>query len=106
MAKTERANKVFIDWSQNSDFKTTVGVYSLRAKRDRPFVSMPVTWDELARALKARKTQDLYFEPEQALARLPKVGDLFAPVLTIEQTLSSRTGGTTRPKKRSIARAR
>ena len=47
MPKEKRVGKVFIDWSQNADHKTTVGVYSLRAKQQRPFVSMPVTWDEL-----------------------------------------------------------
>ena len=47
MGKHLRADKVFIDWSENADHKTTVGVYSLRAKRQTPFVSMPVTWDEL-----------------------------------------------------------
>src|SRR5205085_9834132 len=50
MAKNLRHNKVFIDWSQNADHKTTVGVYSLRAKRDHPFVSMPVKWSELKTA--------------------------------------------------------
>lgn len=87
MAKRDRANKVFIDWSQNSDFKTTVGVYSLRAKQDRPFVSLPVGWDELERALKSRDFAELYFEPEAALQRVSKVGDLFEPVLRLQQTL-------------------
>jgi bifunctional non-homologous end joining protein LigD len=81
MPKKLRTGKVFIDWSQNSDYKTTVGVYSLRAKRDRPFVSMPVTWEEMERA------GDLYFEPQAALDRLQRVGDLFAPVLTLQQKL-------------------
>src|SRR6185312_14899516 len=54
MAKNLRHGKIFIDWSQNSDFKTTVGVYSLRAKNDQPFVSMPVSWDELEKVLKTR----------------------------------------------------
>ncbi len=53
MAKQKRAGRVFIDWSQNSEHKTTVSVYSLRAKHDRPYVSMPVTWEELDR--RARK---------------------------------------------------
>ena len=44
MAKARRRGKVFIDWSQNSDFKTTVCVYSIRAKHDEPLISMPVTW--------------------------------------------------------------
>ncbi len=87
MAKRERAKKVFIDWSQNADFKTTVGVYSLRAKRRRPFVSLPVAWDELQRALDVRKADGLYFEPEAALKRLDEIGDLFAPVLTLKQSL-------------------
>jgi bifunctional non-homologous end joining protein LigD len=87
MAKVKRAKKVFIDWSQNSDFKTTVGVYSLRAKRDRPFVSLPVRWDELATAQRTRNTEPLYFEAYAALQRLAETGDLFAPVLTVKQSL-------------------
>jgi bifunctional non-homologous end joining protein LigD len=55
MAKNLRRGKVFIDWSQNSDFKTTIGAYSLRAKSDEPFVSMPVTW-ESSQTCKARVT--------------------------------------------------
>jgi bifunctional non-homologous end joining protein LigD len=83
MTKSDRTRKVFIDWSQNSDFKTTVGVYSLRAKRDSPFVSMPVAWEEL----RAKKPESLFFSPEAALKRLEKSGDLFAPVLTKKQKL-------------------
>ncbi len=85
MTKSERTKKVFIDWSQNSDFKTTVGAYSLRAKRDSPFVSMPVTWDEL----RAKKAEKLFFSPDAALKRLEKSGDLFAQVLTKKQKLPS-----------------
>lgn len=73
MAKSLRAGKVFIDWSQNADYKTTVAVYSLRAKSERPYVSMPVAWEELVRP----RRRALYFEPEEALARLAKVGDLW-----------------------------
>lgn len=87
MPKEKRIGKVFIDWSQNADYKTTVGVYSLRAKRDRPFVSMPVTWQELERASKRGEVEDLYFETKAALARLEKVRDLFADVLTLQQSL-------------------
>ena len=93
MAKALRKNKVFIDWSQNSDFKTTVGVYSLRAKRDRPYVSMPVTWDEL----RAKDPARLDFDPDAAIARLTKLGDLFAPVLSLKQKL---------PRSAASARAR
>ena len=70
MPKAKRVSKVFIDWSQNADHKTTVGVYSLRAKQERPFVSMPVTWDELTKALKRKKIDHLYFDPKAALAQL------------------------------------
>ena len=87
MAKTARVNKVFVDWSQNSDFKTTVGVYSLRAKRQHPFVSMPVDWDELRRALDAGDSGALYWQPAAAIERLEKLGDLFAPVLEKQQHL-------------------
>jgi bifunctional non-homologous end joining protein LigD len=87
MAKEKRIGKVFIDWSQNADHKTTVGVYSLRAKRERPLVSMPVTWQELESTLQRKGVGQLEFEPAAALARLEKVGDLFAPVLILKQTL-------------------
>ena len=85
MAKIVRRNKVFIDWSQNDDKKTTVGPYSLRAKRDAPFVSLPVTWEELKRH--RRKLDALNFSPADALKRIRRHGDLFAPVLTLKQKL-------------------
>lgn len=87
MSKALRRGRVFIDWSQNSDFKTTAGVYSLRAKRDEPFVSMPVRWEELRAAVRKHDAASLYFAPDAALARLEKLGDLFAPVLTLKQAL-------------------
>jgi bifunctional non-homologous end joining protein LigD len=73
MAKALRKNKVFIDWSQNSDFKTTVSVYSLRARTAEPWVSMPVTWKELETAVEKKKPTDLYFRMEAAVARLEKL---------------------------------
>ncbi|HUS09768.1 MAG TPA: non-homologous end-joining DNA ligase [Pyrinomonadaceae bacterium] len=85
MPKVFRSKKVFIDWSQNAEFKTTVGAYSLRAKVHRPYVSMPVDWDELNTALKRNKKELLYFKPEGALERLETLGDLFAPVLSLVQ---------------------
>jgi bifunctional non-homologous end joining protein LigD len=87
MAKVLRRRKVFIDWSQNADFKTTVGVYSLRAKSRRPFVSAPVEWDELATAIDKEDVESLFFGMEDIIERLRRVGDLFKPVLTIKQTL-------------------
>src|ERR1700716_431856 len=81
MAKNLRHGKIFIDWSQNSDFKTTIGVYSLRAKGDQPFVSMPVTWDELAEFRRGAESARLLFLPEAALKRAEAKGDLFASLL-------------------------
>src|SRR4051812_5821977 len=86
MKKTLRVGKVFVDWSQNDDHKTTVCVYSLRAK-ERPTVSMPVTWKEVAQCLKKKDPELLVFESDKALARVEKVGDLFAEVLTMKQRL-------------------
>ena len=87
MTKAMRPGKVFIDWSQNSDFKTTVSAYSLRAKRREPFVSMPVDWDELKSAVKRRDAARLQFSPEAVLKRVAKEGDGFAPVLSLKQRL-------------------
>ena len=98
MAKNLRRGKVFIDWSQNADHKTIVGIYSLRAKRERPFVSMAVKWSELTAALKTRKIDNLYFGPAAALARLKKIGDLFAPVLKTRQDLPKRFAAVQKPK--------
>jgi bifunctional non-homologous end joining protein LigD len=87
MPKNLRTRKVFIDWSQNAEFKTTVSVYSLRAKTYRPYVSVPVAWDELDQALKNQDAKSLYFTPEQAIERVTTRGDLFKPVLTKKQHL-------------------
>ncbi len=84
MKKSLRAGKVFIDWSQNDDKKTTVCVYSLRAK-DSPTISTPLQWSEVEKA--GRKSKPLAFEPEEVLKRVSKWGDLFAPVLTLKQKL-------------------
>lgn len=84
MAKGERTGKVFVDWSQNTLTKTTVCAYSLRA-RERPTVSTPVTWDEVGQA--AEGATELRFEHADVLERVGRDGDLFAPVLTLEQDL-------------------
>jgi bifunctional non-homologous end joining protein LigD len=87
MAKELRKGKVFIDWSQNTESKTTVCVYSLRAKSDVPYVSLPVTWEELEEATQSNNARSLYFGPEEALKRLGKTGDLFAQIETVKQNL-------------------
>ena len=86
MKKSLRSNKVFVDWSQNDDYKTTVCVYSLRAK-DQPTVSTPVTWKEVENCLKKGDPELLVFTSEQALKRVEKSGDLFEPVLKLKQEL-------------------
>src|SRR5438477_2799328 len=78
MKKAIRTNKIFVDWSQNDEHKTTVSVYSLRA-RERPTVSTPVTWDEVERALKKKDAGPLVFDAEAVLKRVEKMGDLFTP---------------------------
>jgi bifunctional non-homologous end joining protein LigD len=86
MKKTLRTGKVFVDWSQNDEHKTTVAVYSLRA-RERPTVSTPVTWEEVEQCLKKKDADLLVFEAPQTVARVEKKGDLFAPLLKLKQRL-------------------
>ena len=87
MTKSLRTRKVFIDWSQNSDFKTTVAVYSLRAKVATAFVSLPVTWEELETAIERKNAAALFFTIASARDRLKRDGDLFKPVLNLKQRL-------------------
>jgi bifunctional non-homologous end joining protein LigD len=84
--KTLREGKVLIDWSQNDEYKTTVNVYSLRA-RARPTVSTPVTWDEVERCLETGDPNVLVFEAADVLERVEQLGDLFEPVLKLRQRL-------------------
>jgi bifunctional non-homologous end joining protein LigD len=86
MKKEIRTGKVFVDWSQNDEHKTTVAVYSLRA-RERPTVSTPVSWEEVEHALKKKNANLLVFEAPQVVARFDKMGDLFEPVLELKQKL-------------------
>ena len=88
MAKAERPGKVFVDWSQNARHKTTVAPYSLRA-RPQPTVSTPVSWDEVEVAADGRA--DLVFLTDDVLARVEANGDLFAPVLSVEQHLPAKS---------------
>ena len=87
MPKSKRKEKVLVDWSQNSDHKSTVAVYSLRAKAGRPFVALPVNWAEVRQALKKKDPAGLFFEPDAAIRRAKKTGDLFAPLLRLKQKL-------------------
>jgi bifunctional non-homologous end joining protein LigD len=101
MKKAVRTNKVFVDWSQNDEHKTTISVYSLRA-REHPTVSTPVTWDEVEQSLKKKDPARLVFEAKDVLLRVEKMGDLFEPVQKLKQQLPQLAGlaaAETDPKK-------
>jgi bifunctional non-homologous end joining protein LigD len=89
MSKAVRKGKVFVDWSQNDEHKTTICVYSLRAKEE-PTVSTPVTWNEVENCLKKKNADLLRFRSDQALARVEKLGDIFEPVENLKQRLPKK----------------
>src|SRR5438132_10067893 len=89
MSKSVRKGKVFVDWSQNDEHKTTIDVYSLCARQE-PTVSTPVTWDEVENCLKKKKADLLKFRSDKVIARVEKIGDLFAPVEKIQQKLPKK----------------
>jgi bifunctional non-homologous end joining protein LigD len=86
MSKSVRKGKVFVDWSQNDEHKTTICVYSLRARQE-PTVSTPVTWEEVEKCIKKKKADLLSFRSDQVLTRVEKRGDLFEPVEEMRQKL-------------------
>jgi len=86
MKKALRTGKVLVDWSQNDDHKTTICVYSLRAK-ERPTVSTPVKWDEVENCLEKGDATLLVFDSDRVLERVKQDGDLFAPVLKLKQKM-------------------
>jgi bifunctional non-homologous end joining protein LigD len=86
MKKSLRGGKVFVDWSQNTSFKTTVNVYSLRA-RPQPTVSTPLLWEEVEAVTESRDPDDLVFTSAQVVDRVAEHGDLFKGVLELRQEL-------------------
>jgi bifunctional non-homologous end joining protein LigD len=86
MTKSLRPGRVLVDWSQNDEHKTTVSAYSVRA-RERPTVSAPVTWEEVARCREEADPELLSFTAEEVLGRIATSGDLFAPVESLQQEL-------------------
>jgi bifunctional non-homologous end joining protein LigD len=86
MTKRLRKGKVFVDWSQNTESKTTVAVYSLRA-RERPTVSTPLEWNEVEAAADSGDPEPIRFEASGVLERVEERGDLFAAVLELKQKL-------------------
>jgi bifunctional non-homologous end joining protein LigD len=89
MLKSLRGGKVLVDWSQNDEHKTTVSVYSLRAK-EQPTVSTPVTWDEVEKTSKEKDANLLVFRTDDTLQRVEKLGDLFAPMNELKQKLPKK----------------
>jgi bifunctional non-homologous end joining protein LigD len=89
MSKAVRKGKVFVDWSQNDEHKTTICVYSLRG-REEPTVSTPVTWDEVENCLKKKKADLLRFRSDKVLIRVDKLGDVFEPVEKLKQKLPKK----------------
>ena len=89
MSKAVRKGKVFVDWSQNDEHKTTICVYSLRA-REEPTVSTPVTWDEVENCLKKKNADLLKFRSQQVVARVDKMGDVFEPIEALKQKLPKK----------------
>ncbi|HEX2598346.1 MAG TPA: non-homologous end-joining DNA ligase, partial [Terriglobales bacterium] len=86
MKKALRVGKILVDWSQNDEHKTTISVYSLRA-RERPTVSTPLHWEEVERVLAKKDPKLVVFEADDVLKRVDEMGDLFDPVLKLKQKL-------------------
>jgi bifunctional non-homologous end joining protein LigD len=87
--KELRKGKVLVDWSQNDRAKTTVAVYSLRC-RDRPWASTPLTWKEVEKLADDGDPDSVRFEAPAVLKRIKRDGDLFAPVLELQQELPEK----------------
>jgi bifunctional non-homologous end joining protein LigD len=86
--KDLRGGKVLVDWLQNEASKTTVSVYSPRAK-DHPFTSAPLTWDEVAAHAEGGHPSDVLFDLHATIARIEEHGDLFAAANELQQELPS-----------------
>jgi bifunctional non-homologous end joining protein LigD len=72
------AGRVLIDFHQNQWGRTLASVYSVRPVK-RAAVSMPVTWEEISRGIEIAQ-----FRLDNAVERLQRVGDLWAPLLAQE----------------------
>jgi bifunctional non-homologous end joining protein LigD len=86
MARAQRAGRVFVDWSQNDEHKTTVCAYSLRAT-DEPSPSTPISWDELDDSVREGDDSALRFTPAMVIERVRRHGDLYAASLAGSQEL-------------------
>ena len=85
-SRNARRGKVLVDWLQNDPTRSTIAPYSLRA-HGWPLVSTPVSWEEVRRAAGSGRAEALVFEPATVLDRVERLGDLYEPVLSLEQRL-------------------
>ena len=92
MAKAHRHGRVLVDWGQNTEHKSMVCVYSVRAK-ERPTVSTPLAWEEVEAAVEGGDPAALVFEMADVLERVGRDGDRFADVLTVRQDLAGLGAG-------------
>jgi bifunctional non-homologous end joining protein LigD len=75
--RERRVGTVLIDWAQNHERRSMVAPYSLRANVV-PLVAAPVSWEEVERGASGAS---LWVGPAEALERIERLGDLFAPAL-------------------------
>jgi bifunctional non-homologous end joining protein LigD len=78
--RAARQGRVLIDWRQNHAGLPTIAPYSLRAVPPSPAASAPLAWDEVEAALTTGRGDRLVFDPDTVLARVARIGDLFAAV--------------------------
>jgi len=71
----KRPNRIYLDFLQNRQGQTLAAPYSVRPTPDAT-VSMPLHWDEVTASLKPTD-----FTIENAMRRVSRIGDLWAPVL-------------------------
>ena len=80
--RSERRGTVLVDWAQNSERRSMVAPYSLRAS-DVPLVSAPVSWEEV------QAGAELWFGPGEVLARIERLGDPLEAAVSLVQRLPS-----------------
>ena len=79
----QRQGKVYVDAGQNGPGRLIASPFCVRPLPTAP-VSMPIRWDEVTPGLTPRT-----FTIRNAIARLERLGDLCAPVLTLKPDLAT-----------------
>jgi bifunctional non-homologous end joining protein LigD len=86
MAREQRTGRVFIDWSQNTAWKSMIAPYSLRGLA-YPTVAAPVSWSEIEHVASTRDVGSLVFFASDMQQRVAAQGDLFADLTATRQKL-------------------